>query len=301
MPTSTPESATTDLAAPVTPGRWGNWRRFARNRLAVAGAAILAVMAASALLAPYAAPYDPLEMSLGRPFEPPGSPGHLLGTDNFGRDVLSRLLFGGRTSLVVGFAVIGLAASVGLVLGAVSGYYGGVVDLLLMRVTDLFFAFPFFILAIGVIAALGPGIQNVMLVLAAVSWPEYARLVRGKVLALKAEPYVESARAAGAGDLRLIFRHILPNSLGPVVVTGTMGLANAILAAAGLSFLGMGVQPPWPEWGAMLSEAKTFMRTAPHLVVAPGAAIMVTVLAINFVGDGLQEALDPKLRSERGV
>lgn len=277
------------------------WSRFVRNRLALAGAAVLAVMAASALLAPYIAPYDPLEMNLGRPFEPPGSPGHLLGTDNFGRDVLSRLLFGARTSLVVGFAVIGLAASVGLVLGAVSGYYGGAIDLLIMRVTDLFFAFPFFILAIGVIAALGPGLQNVMLVLAAVSWPEYARLVRGRVLALKAEAYVESARAAGAGDLRIIFRHILPNSLGPVIVTATMGLANTILAAAGLSFLGMGAQPPWPEWGAMLSESKTFMRTAPHLVVAPGAAIMLTVLAINFVGDGLQQALDPKLRSEQGV
>lgn len=283
----TPEFATSRLRTP-----------FLRNRLAVVGAAVLALMGAGAILAPYVAPADPLEMNLARPLQPPGTPGHLLGTDNFGRDVLSRLLFGARTSLVVGIGVIALAASVGLVLGAVSGYYGGIADLLVMRVTDLFFAFPFFILAIGVIAALGPGIQNVMLVLAAVSWPEYARLVRGKVLALKAEPYVESARAAGAGDLRVLFLHILPNSLGPVIVTGTMGLANAILAAAGLSFLGMGVQPPWPEWGAMLSEARTYMRSAPHLVVAPGAAILVTVLAINFVGDALQEVLDPKLRSE---
>lgn len=272
------------------------WKRFRRNRFAVLGLVIVLVMFVGAALAPLVAPFDPLEMQLDKPFLPPGSPGHLLGTDNFGRDILSRVLYGGRLSLSVGLVVVGISVTIGLILGIVAGFFGGWVDHAVMWVTDLFFAFPFFILAIGVIAALGPGIQNVMMVLGIVGWPGYARLARSKVLSLREEPYIEAARAAGARSLRIMLRHILPNSVAPVIVMATLEMAGAILAAAGLSFLGMGVQPPTPEWGAMLNEARTYMRMAPHLVVIPGLAIMISVLGLNFVGDGLRDALDPRAR-----
>jgi len=275
------------------------WKQFRRNRLAVVGLVIITLLWGVTLLAQYAAPYDPYQMDLLNPLLPPGSSGHVLGTDNFGRDVLSRIIWGGRASLSVGIVVVGISASIGLVLGVVSGYYGGWIDLILMRITDLFFAFPFFILAIGVIAALGPGLKNVMLVLGLVTWPEYARMVRAKTLALREEPFVEAARAAGAGDARIMFFHILPNCIGPVIVMATLGMANAILSASGLSFLGMGVQPPEPEWGAMLNEARVYMRTAPHLVIVPGLVIMLAVMALNFIGDGLRDALDPKMSTAR--
>lgn len=275
------------------------WRRFRQNRLAVLGLAILGVIFAGAILAPVITPGGPLEMDLLSPLQPPFSPGHPLGTDNFGRDLMARIFFGARISLTVGFVVVGISAAVGLVAGLLSGYYGGWVDQLVMRITDIFFAFPFFILAIGVIAVLGPNIINVMAVLGLVTWPEYARLVRGQVLSIKQETYVDAARTLGANDWRIMFRHILPNCLAPVIVLATVGMASAILSAAGLSFLGMGVQPPSPEWGAMLNEGKTYMMTAPHLIVIPGFAIMVTVLALNFVGDGLRDALDPRLDASK--
>ncbi len=275
------------------------WQQFRRNRLATLGLVIVLILWGATLLAEYVATHDPYEMDLANPFLPIGSQGHLLGTDNFGRDVFSRIIWGGRASLTVGIVVVGISASIGLILGVISGYYGGWIDLVIMRITDLFFAFPFFILAIGVIAALGPGLQNVMLVLGLVTWPEYARMVRAKTLALREEPFVESARAAGAKDLRIMFYHILPNCLGPVIVMATLGMANAILAAAGLSFLGMGVQPPEPEWGSMLNEARIYMRTAPHLIIIPGMIIMLAVLGLNFLGDGLRDALDPKMPTAR--
>ena len=275
------------------------WQQFRRNRLAILGLIIVMFLWGATLLAGYVTSHDPYEMDLENPLLPVGSPGHWLGTDNFGRDVFSRIVWGGRASLSVGIVVVGISASLGLVLGVTSGYYGGWVDGLVMRVTDLFFAFPFFILAIGVIAALGPSLKNVMIVLGLVTWPEYARMVRAKTLALKSEPFVESARAAGAKDLRIMFLHILPNCLGPVIVMATLGMANAILAASGLSFLGMGVQPPEPEWGSMLNEARIYMRTAPHLIVVPGLVIMLAVLGLNFLGDGLRDALDPKVSTSR--
>ena len=271
------------------------WQQFRRNRLATIGLIIIVLMWGTTLLAGYVTAHDPYEMDLENPFLPVGSPGHWLGTDNFGRDVFSRIVWGGRASLSVGIVVVGISATMGLIMGVISGYYGGWVDVLVMRITDLFFAFPFFILAIGVIAVLGPSLQNVMIVLGLVTWPEYARMVRAKTLALKSEPFVESARAAGAKDLRIMFYHVLPNCLGPVIVMATLGMANAILAASGLSFLGMGVQPPEPEWGSMLNEARIYMRTAPHLIVVPGLVIMLAVLGLNFLGDGLRDALDPKM------
>jgi peptide/nickel transport system permease protein len=235
-------------------------------------------------------------MRLEHPLLPPGAQGFLLGTDNFGRDTLSRLMFGARTSLVIGFVVVGIAAAIGMAVGIPSAFYGRWVDMLVMRIADVFFAFPFLILAIGVIAVLGPSLINLMVVLGLVSWPTYARLVRSRVLSLASEQFVEAAKAIGASDVRIMVCHLLPNAIAPVIVLATLGMAGAILAASALSFLGMGVRPPAPEWGAMLNEARPYMRQAPAMIVAPGLAIMATVLALNFVGDGLRDALDPRMR-----
>jgi peptide/nickel transport system permease protein len=273
------------------------WRVFTKNRLATAGAVGLILIWGAAVLAPWVAPQDPLEMQLDRPLLPPGTDGHPLGTDNFGRDTLSRLMFGARTSLLIGFVVVGIAAVIGMCVGIPSAYYGRWVDILVMRVADVFFAFPFLILAIGVIAVLGPSLFNLMAVLGLVSWPTYARLVRSRVLSLTGEQFVEAARAVGASDLRIMSRHLLPNAIAPVIVLATLGMAGAILAASALSFLGMGIRPPAPEWGSMLNEARPYMRRAPAMIITPGLAIMMTVLALNFVGDGLRDALDPRLRS----
>ena len=269
-------------------------RRFLRNPLALLGSLLIAALAFAAVFAPWVAPYGPLEMNLLEPYLPPGSPGHLLGTDNFGRDILSRIIYGSRISLLIGIVVVSIASVVGTVLGVMAGYWGGWVDNLVMRLVEIFYAFPFLILVIAVIALFGPSIFNVMWVLGLVSWPLYARLVRGQVLTLRETDYIEAARAAGVGPWRIMFRHILPNSLTPVLVTATFGIPEAILASAALGFLGLGVQPPTPEWGVMVSEGKDFIRRAPFLITWPGIAVMVVVLSFNFVGDGLRDALDPK-------
>ncbi len=269
-------------------------RSFLRNRLAVLGSVVLVVMLGSALFAHVVAPYDPLTLDLLDAYAPPGSPGHLLGTDNFGRDILSRLIYGSRISLVIGVVVVSIAATLGTVLGLLAGYLGGWFDELVMRAVEIFYAFPFLVLAIAVIAVFGPSIFNVMWVLGLVSWPIYARLVRAQVLALHDVEYVEAARASGMSRWRVMFRHVLPNVLTPVIVTATFGIPEAILASAALGFLGLGVQPPTPEWGAMIAEGKDFIRRAPNLITWPGLAIMVVVLGFNFVGDGLRDALDPK-------
>ncbi len=268
-------------------------RAFLSQPLAVIGALLLFGLVTAAILAPWIAPYPPLEMDLLNPYAPPFSPGHLLGTDNFGRDILSRLIHGGRISLFVGFVVVGIASVLGTSLGLMAGYLGGWVDNLIMRLVEIFYAFPFLVLVIAVIAVFGPSIFNVMWVLGLVSWPLYARLVRAQVLALRETEYVEAARAAGVGHARIMFRHILPNSLTPILVTATFGIPEAILASAALGFLGLGVQPPTPEWGIMIAEGKDFIRRAPNLITWPGVAIMLVVLSFNFVGDGLRDALDP--------
>ena len=267
---------------------------YLRNRLAVVGSIVLVVLVGGAVLAPWISPHDPLTMNLVNAYAPPGSEGHLLGTDNFGRDILSRLMHGARISLFIGLVVVSIAASIGTVLGLLAGYLGGWVDDLIMRAVEIFYAFPFLVLAIAVIAVFGPSIFNVMWVLGLVSWPLYARLVRAQVLALRSIEYVEAARASGMGTLRVMFRHVLPNTLTPVVVAATFGIPEAILASAALGFLGMGVQPPTPEWGVMISEGKDFIRRAPYLITWPGVAIMLVVLGFNFVGDGLRDALDPR-------
>lgn len=283
------------LHPPISP--WADVRRqLLRDRLAVLGIIILFLLILTAVFAPLIAPFDPYEMNLGGNLKPPGVDGHLLGTDELGRDIFSRLIYGSRISLTVGLIVVGIAGTIGVTLGAISGYYGGVVDNVIMRVVDIVLAFPFLVLAIAVVSIVGANLTNMMIVLGCVSWIGYTRLVRGQVLALREQQFVTAARAIGAGDLDIIFNHILPNTLGVIIVQATFGVAVAILAASGLSFLGMGAQPPTAEWGAMLSDAKKYMRHHPTMAIAPGMAIMITVLAINFVGDALRDALDPRLR-----
>ncbi len=274
-------------------------RAFMRNRMAVLGSMLLCGIVVCAVFAPWIAPHDPLTMKLTHMFEAPGSAGHLLGTDNFGRDILSRLIYGSRISLTVGLVVVGIAATIGSILGLLSGFYGGAVDTIVMRLVDVLYSFPFLILAIAVMAVLGPSIYNVMMVLGLVSWPLYARLVRASVLSLREAPFVEASRAIGAGSLRLMFRQIMPNCISPVLVSAAMGMATAILSTAALGFLGLGVQPPTPEWGTMLSEGKDFIRRAPYMITYPGFAIMLVVLSLNFIGDGLRDALDPRTTHQR--
>lgn len=270
-------------------------RTFARNRLAVIGTVILTGFVVCAIFAPYIAPHSPLQMDLASLLKPPGTPGHLLGTDDLGRDVLSRLIYGSRISLSVGLVVVSVAAVIGTTLGLISGYFGRAADIVIMRLVEIFVAFPFLILVVAAIALLGPSLYNVMLVLGLVSWPIYARLVRSEVLAIREQPYIEAARAIGASNVRIMFRHVLSNCLSTVLVTAAMSMAGAILSTAALGFLGLGVQPPTPEWGMMLNGAKRFLRIHPWQIFYPGVAIMLVVLSLNFLGDGLRDALDPHL------
>jgi peptide/nickel transport system permease protein len=291
------DSAANQLTAQQTSSSYWKdaWRKIRRSPTGVAGMAILLVLMLVALFAPVIAPHDPNEMNLREALQPPGSEGHLLGTDELGRDTLSRIIHGSRVSLSVGLIVVVISGTLGVVLGALSGYFGGIVDQAVMRVVDVLLAFPFLILAIAVVSIVGGGLVNVMIILGLVSWISYARVVRSLFLSLREEEFVTAARVMGVRHWRIIWRHMLPNTLGVVIVQATYGAAIAILAASALSFLGMGAQPPTAEWGAMLSTAKQNMRSMPVLAVAPGMAIMITVLSINFLGDALRDALDPKL------
>jgi ABC-type dipeptide/oligopeptide/nickel transport system permease subunit len=271
------------------------WRQIRKNRLAILGSVVLILMTLIAIFAAYLAPYNPYEVDYTNHKQPPSAE-HLLGTDELGRDVFSRLIYGTRISLVVGMVVVGIAMTIGVTLGAIAGYYGGVVDLIVMRIVDILQAFPFLILAVAMVAVVGPGLMNMMVVLGCVTWIWYTRLVRGMVLSLRETEYIQATRALGASSATIIFRHLIPNVLGVVVVQSTFGVADAILAAAALSYLGLGAQPPTAEWGSMLTSAKEFMRILPAMSIAPGVAIMITVLAINFIGDALRDALDPTVR-----
>lgn len=272
------------------------WRQVRKNRLALAGLVMLALLVFVAVAAPFLAPYDPNAMTLDNALAKPTWPDHALGTDELGRDILSRVIYGARPSLSVGLIVIFISGTIGVSLGAISGYFGGLIDMIIMRVVDLLFAFPFLVLALAVVSLLGPSFTNMMIVLGCVGWITYARMVRAEVLALREMDYVNAARVVGAGSLRILFRHILPNCLGLILVQATFGMAAAVISASSLSFLGMGVQPPTAEWGAMLSTGKNFLTSQPFVAIAPGVAIMVTVLAINLLGDALRDALDPRLR-----
>ncbi|MDA8168412.1 MAG: ABC transporter permease [Nitrospiraceae bacterium] len=270
------------------------WKRFSRNTLAVGGAVVIACIIATALLAPYIAPYGPTHIDIDNVLSSP-SARHPLGTDELGRDVLSRMIYGSRVSLEVGFIAMGIAVSIGVIIGSAAGFYGGRVDSILMRFVDVMLAFPSFVLILAVIAILEPSIVTIMAVIGVTGWMDVARLVRAEFLSLKERDFVLAAKSSGAGNLRLIFKEILPNALSPVFIAATFGVAGAILIESSLSFLGIGVQPPDPSWGNILSSGKDYIETAWWLSVFPGMAILVTVLSYNLVGEGLRDALDPRL------
>ncbi len=274
------------------------WERFSRNRLAFAGSILVGILFVVAILAPYIAPYEYDYIDRHHILEPP-SREHLLGTDDLGRDVLSRVLYGARVSLAVGFVAVGLSTLIGIILGAFAGYYGGLIDRVIMRFVDVMLSIPTFFLILTVIAFVGPSIWNIMIIIGLTSWMGVARLVRAEFLSLKNREYVLAARAIGASDLRIIFRHMLPNSLAPVIVNAVLGVASAVLVESSLSFLGLGVQPPKPSWGNILTLGKANIEIAWWLSLFPGLCILITVLSYNLLGEGLRDALDPRLRERR--
>jgi peptide/nickel transport system permease protein len=270
-------------------------RRLFRNKLAVTGMVIMGTFLLTAIFAPVLAPYDPIKQELVLRRRPP-SQEHWLGRDDLGRDILSRIIFGARLSLQVGVLSVGFAIVIGAIVGAAAGFAGGWVDSIVMRLMDIMLAFPALLLALAIVTILGPGLLNMLYAIGIVSIPAYARIVRASVLSVKEQDYVLAARAIGVPPFRLLFRNVMPNALTPIIVSGTLGIGTAILDAAGLSFLGLGAQPPQPEWGAMLGQGRYAVFTAPHIVLFPGLAIMLTVLGFNLLGDGLRDSLDPKLR-----
>lgn len=270
-------------------------KRFAASRPAMIGLILLAVLVVSAIFAPALAPFDPYESNLPNSLKPP-SASHFLGTDELGRDIMSRILYGARISLLVGVEAVVLALLCGVVLGAVAGFYGGKVDTAIMSVMDIMLSFPSILLAIAFMTVLGRGVEKAVIAIGIVSIPQYARIVRGSVLSVKENVYVMAARALGNGDGRLIFVHILPNVMAPIIVRATIGISVAILEAAALGFLGLGVAPPTAEWGTMLGSGRQTIFNAPHIVMFPGLAITVTVMAFNLLGDGLRDVLDPRLK-----
>lgn len=286
-------------------------RRLLRQRSAIVGMSILSVLITAAIFAPLIAPHDPFQDFIGeenvRRRDPPcihllgcdeSQPQFILGLDGNARDVFSRMLFGTRVSLRIGFTVITVAIISGTLLGSIAGFLGGWVDNLIMRIMDIILAFPFFLLAIALVFVLGPNLTNAMLAIAIVSMPTYARVTRATVLSVRETDYVEASRALGASNVQILFSRILPNALPPLIVLGTLGVATAILDTAALSFLGLGAQPPTPEWGTMLGTERNQIFSAPHLVFVPGIAISITVLAFNLLGDGLRDALDPRLANQ---
>lgn len=269
------------------------WPRLRRNRLAMTGLAVVLLLFLISMLAPVLTPYDPSAIHAWDVLQPP-SWKHWLGTDELGRDVLTRVLFGARISLKVGFVAVGIAVALGTVIGLIAGYYGGWVDSLLMRLVDIMLCFPSFFLILAVIAFLNPSIWIIMAVIGLTGWMGVARMVRAEVLAIREMDYIMAARCIGCSDLRIILRHILPNALSPVLVAATLGVAGAILTESALSFLGIGVQPPTPSWGNILTSGKDYIEFAWWLSLFPGLAILVTVLAYNLLGEGVRDALDPR-------
>ena len=279
----------------VAPRRPSNLRVFVRHRGAVIGAIVLLAIVAIAIVGPHLSPYDPIAPVVSEQLQPPSWP-HPFGTDQFGRDVATRMLHGASLSLQVGFISVGLAFSVGVLVGLPTGYYAGRIDFAVMRLIDVLMAFPSILLALSIVSLLGPSLTNSMVAVSIAFIPLYVRMVRASTLAVREQAFVEAARVVGAGDRKIMLRHILPNLLGPLVVVATLGVATAIIVGASLSYLGLGAQPPTPEWGAMLSDGRNFIRTGWWLSVFPGVAILITVLAINLIGDGLRDVLDPRMR-----
>ncbi|MDL2311089.1 ABC transporter permease [Peptostreptococcaceae bacterium OttesenSCG-928-C18] len=280
-------------------GRFRNlkdmWIRMRRNKLAMVGLVILIVLILVALFADVIAPYGFAEQNLSNQFAKPSGE-HLFGTDDLGRDIFSRVVYGSRISLKVGFISVGIALVVGTFIGAVTGYYGGKLDNALMRFIDILQSIPDTLLAIAILAALGSGLSNLMIAVGIASIPGYARIVRSSVLSIRDMEFIEAAKANGSSNFRIITKHVIPNCLAPLIVQATLGVAYAIINAAGLSFIGLGLEPPTPEWGAMLSGGRTYIRDYPHMTIFPGIAIVTTIFALNVLGDGLRDALDPKLK-----
>ena len=274
------------------------WRRFKKNRFAVAGLIVLSAVMLVAIFAPIILDYDTdvIGQDLNNRLQPP-SWEHPMGTDNFGRDIFSRVLYGSRVSLIIGFTAVGISLAIGGLIGVVSAYFGKWWDSILMRIMDVLLAVPGTLLAIAIVAALGPGMVNLVIAMTISFIPSYARLLRSLVLPIRDMEYIDAARVTGIKVPRIIMAHILPNTMGPILVQSTLAVGRIIIVAAGLSFLGLGILPPSPEWGAMLSEGRDFMRNDPYIVLFPGLAIMVTVLALNLLGDGLNDALDPRLNN----
>lgn len=271
------------------------WQRFLRNPQAVSGSLIVLLLILSAVFAPLLTPYDPTRLSPRDRFQFPNME-HPLGTDQLGRDIGARILYGAQVSLVVGIAAVSLSALIGTVLGAVSGYFGGWIDAIIARLTDTFLAIPGLVLTIGMVAVLGPGLDKLVLSIAVSSWPTYTRLVRGTYISIKQAQYVEAALSIGVRTPRIMFRHILPNAIGPILVVVMIGTAGAIITEAGLSFLGIGLEPRIPTWGRMLAEAQQHIRLYPYMSIFPGLAIMILTLGFNLLGEGMRDLLDPKQR-----
>lgn len=301
-----PGGDTGELGAGAPRTLWGDaWRRLRRNKLAIAGLIWLVVVVTTVFTADlwvdtyFSSPYEPAYQAL----QPPSLPDHPFGTDKLGRDVFSRVIYGGQISLEVGIVAVSISLVIGLIMGALSGYYSGIIDSAIMRFADIFFAFPYILFAIALMAVFrssesefGNSFWPVFIAIGILGWPSIARVFRSSILSVKENEYIDAARAMGAGDLRIMFRHIMPNAIAPIIVYGTMSVGGAILSEAALSFLGMGVQPPEPSWGLMLSEAKPLMFAAPWLTIWPGLAILTTVLAFVLMGDGMRDALDVKMK-----
>ncbi|WP_163100571.1 ABC transporter permease [Peribacillus alkalitolerans] len=286
------------LRSPSNP-KLEKWKSFistiSQNKAAMVGACIVAFYMLIALFAPILAPYDPYEINLPNKLQPPSFE-HWMGTDDKGRDILSRIIYGSRLSMGVGFASVFFGAMFGITMGLIAGYYGKWVDSIISRILDVMLAFPGILLALAIISALGPSLINVTIAVGAFSVPLFARIVRGSTLEVKKLEYIDAIRSLGANDATIIFKHILPNIMSPIIVQGTLRLATAILSAAGLSFLGLGAQPPSSEWGTMLSSGRDFLFSAPHMALFPGLTISVLVLGFNIFGDGLRDALDPRMK-----
>ncbi len=295
-------AATIAIRQKEPPGAESLWldalHRLRRQPLSIFSGTIVIVLILTAIFGPMLAPYDPNTIDMANRFAPP-SLAHPFGTDDFGRDILSRVMVGTRVSLMVGLIAVGLSATVGSFLGVVAGYTGRTIDEVIMRAMDILFAFPAILLAIAIMAALGRGIGNAMIAIGIVYVPIFARIARGSVLSVREEEFIEAARAIGTSDRRIMFRHIFPNVLSPIIVEITLSLSFAILAEAALSFFGLGTQPPDPSWGRMLSEGRAYFQQSIWLAVFPGLAIMLTVLGFNLLGDGLRDALDPRLKNVR--
>ncbi|MBA2872641.1 peptide/nickel transport system permease protein [Anoxybacillus calidus] len=272
------------------------WRSFKKNKMALVGTGIVLFFILLAVFAPVIAPYEINDQNLSMRLKAPSSE-HVFGTDDFGRDIFSRVIYGARISLWVGFFSVLGSVIVGSLLGIIAGYYGRWIDGMISRIFDIMLAFPSILLAIGIVAVLGPSLKNALIAIAIINIPNFGRLIRSRVLSIKQEEYIMAAKAIGMSDARILFHHILPNSMAPIIVQGTLAIATAIIEAAALGFLGLGAQPPNPEWGKMLADSKDYLTQAPWTMVFPGLAIMLTVLGFNLMGDGLRDALDPRMKN----